>query len=142
MLRRLVPGFVVMMFVLVQVGQAQDNVRKYFSETASKVKATEDPAQKREVLNKSFETMTDVLDRVQASPLISKDDRAGIARLKATLKENQDELAGLNGYEPVPDAQLNNFADYSLQAMEQADQQITISLVAALLIIIILILIV
>ena len=142
MLRRLVPGFVVMMFVLVQVGQAQDNVRKYFSETASKVKATEDPAQKREVLNKSFETMTDVLDRVQASPLISKDDRAGVARLKATLKENQDELAGLNGYEPVPDAQLNNFADYSLQAMEQADQQITISLVAALLIIIILILIV
>ncbi len=116
--------------------------QKYFSDTASKVKATEDPAQKREVLSKSFETMTDVLDRVQASPLISKDDRAGIAHLKATLQENQDELAGLNGYEPVPDAQLNNFADYSLQAMEQADQQITISLVAALLIIIILILIV
>jgi hypothetical protein len=141
MLRRIVPVFIVMMFALVQVGQAQDKIQKYFNDTASKVKATEDPAQKREILNKSFETMTEVLDRVQVSPLISKDDQAGIARLKATLQDNQDELAGLNGYEPVPDAQLNDFADYSLQAMEQADQQVTISLVAALLIIIIIILI-
>lgn len=141
MLRRFVPGFVVMMFVLVQVGQAQDNVRKYFSDTAVKVKATEDPAQKREILNKSFETMAEVLDRVQGSPLISKDDRAGIDRLKAEIQENKDELAGLNGFERVPDGQINSFTDYVVQSMAQADQQITISLVAALLIIIILILI-
>ena len=141
MLRRIIPGFIVMTFVLVQVGQAQHNVRQYFSDTALEVKATDDPAQKRAVLNKSFETMTEALAQVQASPLISNDDRTGIARLSATLREHRDELAGLNGYEPVPDAQLNNFADYSLQAIEQADQQITVSLVAALLIIIIVILI-
>jgi len=142
MFRRLVPGFIVMMFVLVQVGQAQDGVRKYFSDTAAEVKATDDPAQKREILTNSFQTMSEALDRVQGSPLISKDDRAGIDRLKAVLQDNQDELAGLNGFERVPDAQINSFTDYVVQSMEQADQQITISLVAALLIIIIIILLV
>ena len=142
MFRRLVPGFIVMMFVLVQVGQAQDGVRKYFSDTAAEVKATDDPAQKREILTNSFQTMSEALDRVQGSPLISKDDRAGIDRLKAEIQEKQNELAGLNGFERVPDGQINSFTDYVVQSMEQADQQITISLVAALLIIIIIILLV
>ena len=142
MFRRLVPGFIVMMFVLVQVGQAQDGVRKYFSDTAAEVKATDDPAQKREILTNSFQTMSEALDRVQGSPLISKDDRAGIDRLKAEIQEKQNELAGLNGFERVADGQINSFTDYVVQSMEQADQQITISLVAALLIIIIIILLV
>jgi hypothetical protein len=85
--------------------------------------------------------MSKALDMVQSSPLISKDDRVGIDRLKATLQEKQDELAGLNGYERVSDVQLNAFSDFVVQDMEQADRTITISLVAALLIVIIIILI-
>jgi hypothetical protein len=143
MLARTVFGVIMMMFVLVQAGNAggKDNIQKYFNDTACKVKVTDDPAQKREILNKSFKTMSKALDRVQSSPLISKDDQAGIGSFKATLQEKQDELAGLNGYERVSDEQLNAFSDYVVQDMEQAAQTVTISLVAALLIIIILVLI-
>jgi hypothetical protein len=144
MLARTVFGVTIMMFVLFQAGNAvgADDIQKYFNDTASKVKVTEDPAQKREILNKSFEKMSKALDKVQSSPLISKEDQAGIAVLKSTLQENQDELTGLNGYERVSDEQLDAFSDYVVQNMEQAGQTITISLVAALLIIIILILVV
>ena len=134
---------IVMMFVLVQAGQAagKDDIQKYFNDTACKVKATDDPVQKREILNKSLQTMSQALDKVESSGLISQDDRAGIDRIKTTLQEKQDELAGSNGYERVSDAQLNAFSDYVVQDMQQADQYVTISLVSALLIVIILILI-
>ena len=144
MLARTVFGVVVIMFVLIQAGYAggKEDIQKYFNDTASKVKATTDPAEKRAILDKSLQTMSKALDKVQKSPLISKEDRAGIDQFKATLKENQDELAGSNGFERVPDAQLNAFSDYVVQNMEQADKTITISLVTALLIVIIIILLV
>ena len=144
MLARTVFGVVVMMFVLIQAGFAggKDDIQKYFNDTASKVKATTDPAEKRAILNKSLQTMSKALDKVQSSPLISKEDRAGIDQFKATLQENQDELTGSNGFERVPDVQLNAFSEYVLQNMEQADRTITISLVTALLIVIIIILLV
>jgi hypothetical protein len=143
MLARTVFGVIIMMFVLVQAGNAvgADDIQKYFNDTAGKVKAADDPAQKREILNKSFEKMSKALDKVQSSPLISKDDRVGIALLKSTLQEKQDELTGINGYERVSDEQLNAFSDYVVQDMEQATQTVTISLVALLLIIIIVILV-
>jgi hypothetical protein len=132
-----------MMFVLVQAGIAggKDDIQKYFNDTASKVKATTDPVQKREILNKSLQTMSQALDRVESSGLVSQDDRAGIDRFKTTLQEKQDELSGSNGFDRVADAQLNAFSDYVVQDMEQARESVTISLVAALLIIIILILV-
>ncbi len=144
MVAKTVLAFIVMMFVLVQTENAQgkDNIQKYFNDTACKVKATTEPAQKREILGKSLQTMSKALDKVQSSPLISKEDRAGIDRFKTTLQEKQDELMGSNGYERVADAQLNAFSDYVVQDMEQAGKSITISLVAALLIVIIIILLV
>ena len=135
-------GVLAMMLVLVQAGIAggKEDIQKYFNDSAGKVKATTDPVQKREILNKSFQNMSKALDRVESSGLISQEDRAGIIRFKANLQEKQDELKGSNGYQRVADAQLNAFSDYVVQDMEQA-QTITISLVAALLIVIILILI-
>jgi len=140
---RTVFGVLVMMLVLVQAGIAggNDDIQKYFNDTACKVKATTDPAQKREILDKSLQTMSIALDKVERSGLISKDDRAGIDNFKATLQEKQDELTGNNGYERVDDSQLNAFSDYVVQDMEQAVQSITISLLSVLLILIILILV-
>lgn len=139
-----VAAIIVMAFFLVQVGhaQAQEGLQTYFSEVASKVKALDDPAEKREVTAKSLQTMAEAVDRVQRSRVISKEDRARLEQLKATVQDKQDELGGMNGFERVPDGQLNAFVDYVVQDMEQADRTITISLVAALLIVIILILIV
>jgi hypothetical protein len=140
---RTVFGALAMMMVLVQAGFAggKSDIQKYFNDTAIKVKATADPVQKREILDHSLMAMSKALDRLESSGMISKDDRPGINRFKSTLQEKRDELAGSNGYQRVADAQLNAFSDYVVQDMEQAAETITISLVAALLIIIILVLI-
>jgi hypothetical protein len=144
MLARTATKLLVTMAVLVLAGSAmaQDNLHKYFNDAAGKVKATTNPVEKREILNKSLHTMSQAMDRVESLGLVSKGDRAGMNAFKASLQEKQDELAGRNGYERVPDAQLNAFSDFVVQDMEQADQMITISLVAALVIVIIIILLV
>lgn len=140
---RIALGFIVMMFVLSLSAYAggEGELQKYFNDAANKVKATDNPSEKRTILNESFQTMSKALDKVESSGLISKDDRIGIDRFKATLQEKQDELAGINGYVGVPDEQLNAFSDYVVQDAEQADVVITISLVTLLLIIILILLI-
>lgn len=137
-------GFITMMFVLALPANAggKEQLQKYFSDAANKVKATDNASEKRTILNESFQTMSKALEMVQSSPLISKDDRVGIDRFKAALQEKQDELAGRNGYVRVSDGQLNAFSDYVVQDMEQADAVITISVVTLLLIIILIVLIV
>ena len=134
----------VMMCVLLSavIAAGQDNLQKYFSDTACKVKATADPSQKRAILSERLQDMSTALDRVESSTLVSEADRAGIDGFKATLQERQNELAGTDGYDRVPDAQLNAFSDFIVQDGEQADRTITISLVVLLLIIIIVILVV
>jgi len=117
-------------------------LQKYFSDAAVKVKATDNPAEKREILNQSLRTMSAALDMAQKSELISNNDGVGIDRLRAALQEKQDELAGRNGYVRVPDEQLNAFSDYVVQDTEQADKVITISLVTLLLVIILVVLLV
>jgi hypothetical protein len=134
---------VLIMFVLIIPINAggKGELQKHFSDVANKVKATENVAEKRAILEKSFKDMSETLAKVQNSFLISKEDQVGIDGLKSILKEYQDELAGINGFERVPDSQLNNFSNYVVQNMAQADTTITISLVVALLIVIILILV-
>ena len=133
---------VLIMFVLVIPINAggKGELQKHFSDVAKKVKATENVAEKRAILENSFKDMSKALDKVQSSFLVSKEDKDGIENLKSTLKENQDELAGINGYERVPDSQLNNFSNYVVQNMEQADSTITISVVALVLIILLVVL--
>jgi hypothetical protein len=91
---------VLIMFVLVIPINAggKGELQKHFSGVANKVKATENAAEKRAILENSFKDMSEALDKVQGSFLVSKEDKDGIENLKAKLKENQDELAGINGY--------------------------------------------
>lgn len=141
---RMMIGSVAMLCVLALPASAggKGDLQRYFSDAAAKVKATENPSEKRAILNESLQTMTRALDVVQASQVMSKDDAAGLERFRATLQEKQDELAGVNGFARVADNQLNTFSDYVVQDMEQADQVVTISLVALLLIIILVVLLV
>ncbi len=133
---------VLILFVLVIPVNAsgKGDLQKHFNNVANKVKASENAAEKRAILENSFRDMSDALDKVQSSFLVSKEDKDGIENLKATLKEHQDELAGINGYDRVPDSQLNNFSSYVVQNMEQADSTITISVVALVLIILLVVL--
>lgn len=139
---RIILGTIIALLVLGQTGYAaaNDGILKYFNNTACKVKAASDPAQKREILDNSLQNMTMALDKVQNMPLVSKKDQEGIEWIKTNLQEKKDELKGSNGYDRVADAQLNNFSDYVVQDLEQAPETITISVVTLLLIILILVL--
>jgi hypothetical protein len=136
-------GFIAMVCVLALPGLAggKGEIQGFFSDAAHKVKATTNPVEKREIITGAIENMSTVLGIIQSMPLISKDDIAGVTQVKSTLKEKLDELAGVNGYVRVPDEKLNDFSDYVVQDMEQADQVVTISLVTLLLIVILIVLI-
>lgn len=121
--------------------RASEQLHKYFNDAARDVKATADPVQKRDILDHSFQKMSTTLTVVQSMPLTSASDVAGIERLKATLQDKQNELNGTNGYDRVGDEQLDAFANYAVQDLEQADTMVTISLVGLLVIIIIVFLI-
>jgi hypothetical protein len=118
----------------------QDAIHEHLAETVTEAKAADSPAEKRAILNKGLQSLSKALADVHSSPMISDEDRAGIERLAGTIYDKIDELNGLNGFEPVADADLDDFADYMMQDIEQA-QRITLSLVALLLIILIVILI-
>ena len=135
-------GSFLLMFVLAIPVNAdgKDELKQYFSKAADKVKATENADEKREILNESFNSMSKILDKVLSSELISENDRVGIKQYKAILQEKQNELKGSSGYDRVPDTQLNNFANYVVQDMEQADSTVTISVIALILIIILVVL--
>jgi len=143
MVRRNVVRLVVLIGALGIAGVAfgQDKVHEYLNDTALKVKATESPVQKREILSKSLSDMTKALDTVQNAPMTSEQDDVNLGRIQAMLQEKTDELAGTNGFERVPDDQLNAFSTYIVQDMEQADKTISIGIVTLLLIIIIIILV-
>ncbi|MFO7914548.1 MAG: hypothetical protein R6U43_02520 [Candidatus Krumholzibacteriales bacterium] len=143
MLKRNVIVAVLMMSVLLLAGTAfgQGKIQNYFNDAAVKVKATDDPSQKREILSSRIQNMSSALDRIRNSSIVSESDLAGIDRTRASLKEKQDELEGTNGFTRVSDAQLDAFSDYVVQDMEQADKTLTIGVVTALLIVIIIILI-
>lgn len=120
---------------------SQDKVHNYLNDTSLKVKAATSPEEKREILSRNLGEMTRAINTVKGAPLTTDQDRVNLDRLSVTLQEKSDELVGANGFERVSDNQLNAFSTYIVQDMEQADKTISISLVAALLILIILILV-
>jgi len=120
---------------------SQDKIHNYLNDTSLKVKAATSPEQKREILATDLGQLTRAINTVKGAPLTTDQDRANLNRLQATLQEKSDELIGTNGFDRVPDNQLNAFSTYVVQDMEQADRTITVSLVVVLLVVIILILI-
>jgi hypothetical protein len=132
-------GSVLIMFLfsLPAIAGGKGEIQKYFSDAAKKVNAAESASEKRDILEKSFKRMFNALDKVQNSGFASQEESEGIDLFKATIKDRQDELIGVNGFERVADSQLNDYANFVVQDMEQAS--ITISLLALVLIIILLV---
>ncbi|HKB85618.1 MAG TPA: hypothetical protein VKD08_05590 [Ignavibacteriaceae bacterium] len=113
----------------------QKELKDYFNKINREVQQTENPAQKREVLNNSFDDLLKAFNTAQQMPLSEK-DMAGINYFKQKVQDRKNELNGLNGYDKVEDASLNQFANYSTQQFEQSAEYITISVIALVLIII------
>jgi hypothetical protein len=131
-------------FLLVQISKADDlkkELQKYINEIVTEVKEAETPEEKREILDNLFEDLQESFEAAKNSPYVPIDDYEGINILQSKITERSKELNGLEGYQKVPDNQLNEFAVFTLQDIEQADEIITISLTTLLLIIILAILI-
>jgi hypothetical protein len=140
-------GFVAILFVLFIANSSyasnnpKQELKKYFNDAAIKVKQTDNPVQKRLILNKTFGRVITALDILYDYPFLSHQEKKEVTIFRKTIKSKYDELNGLNGYTRIADSDINNFADYSVQSIEQANTVvITISLTTLLLIIIIILL--
>ena len=116
-------------------GNVRDELKNYFNDIAVKVRSTEDAHQKREILNNSFKKILTALDEVEQTPMSEKDIQS-IKSFREQLNQKYNELNGLNGFTRVSDKNLNNFAQYSVQDLEQSAEYVTISILTLVLIII------
>ena len=125
-----------------QLAEVENKFKEYINNVVEKVQEAENPEEKRIILNKSFNKMFKALDTVEKLPSRTQEELTFIASFRKKFETYQAELNGMNGFEPLPDTELNNFAQYLQQDLEQAEKNITISLTTLLLVIIIIILLV
>ena len=122
-----------------QLNDGHERLKKHINSVVEKVEEAESPLHKREILDGSLEEMIQAIDKIKEKKSISESDKKGLAVFKDNLVDRKNELNGLNGFKKVPNNQLNQYANYIQQNVEQADA-VTISVTTALLIVIILLL--
>ncbi len=127
--------------VIAQSISSSEKFKAYYNEVVLKVEKEDDFDQKRAILNDSFENMITAYERVSSMKGISAEDQQGLAEMHQRIMSKLNELNGIKGYDLVADVELDNFANYVQNDLEQANRTITISLTTLLLIILILILI-
>ncbi len=123
-----------------QITDGHEALKKHLNSVVEQVKETPDTEQKRAVLNESLDEMMTAIERVNKKKSVSEDEKETLAEFKNLLSERKDELNGSGGYAKVPANQLNHYAQFIQQDVEQADSVLTISATTALLIVIILLL--
>lgn len=145
-MKKFIISFLLLLFTATFVPQqaqsidAHDQLKSEINKMVENVEKAETAEQKRKILNTSFDNLITTFDRVQAMDQVPESDKKKLADFKKSIRENRNELNGINGYEKVPDSELNDFAQYVQQDIEQADRVITISVTTALLIVLILLL--
>ncbi len=86
-----------------------------------KVERAENPSEKREIIGAFLLRMDRGMAMVQTFQSLSHEDEAGIVSARDKIHAQYEDLKGLNGHVKVSDADLNSYAAYIQQAMEQAD---------------------
>lgn len=129
--------------VMASVGteKLEDQLKVYMNDITLKVKSTDDPEQKRAVLNETLLKIVDAIETVEELPTITERERPLIAQFKGDIQDKYDELNGLKGFERVADEDLDTFTDYVMQDLEQARNYITLGLGAFIIIILLILLI-
>ena len=127
-------------FVSAQSTGLTETFKEHFNTTVQQVKSADDADEKRSILNESFTRMLHAVEQIEEKANLNDSERNMLLAYKSEIESRQNELNGIDGYDEVVDEDLDDFSDYSQQAMEQASRTITISLTTALLIIIILLL--
>jgi Ni/Co efflux regulator RcnB len=116
-----------------------DSINERLDRAVERAHAADSPAQKRRILSKAFRDMNHALERTKQIPGLSGDTHSALDDLQQDIEEQNDRLNGLGGFAPVPNADLDRFAD-NAQTNLLNNQSITIGLGTALLIVIIIIL--
>lgn len=111
------------------------------NDLALKVKSAETPEAKRAILLRFADGMDQGLQEAESYAAVTPEDRPGIDALRSRFHANALELRGGAGLAPVPDADLDEYAAYMRQQMEQAPVGGGIYISAGALLIIILILV-
>jgi hypothetical protein len=119
----------------------ENRIKEYFNDLLLKVEETKDPAEKRALLNESLERFLTAMDRVQRLPFLNQEQREALARFDAEVQEKHDELNGAAGFARVANADLDDFAGYMVQDLEQAARSYVVLSTAAVIIIILLLII-
>ncbi len=139
---------ILLLFVAVQPLMAMDNssrledqFKEYMNEIRMKVNKIDDPVEKRAMLNMTLQKIIRALDTVSTLESLSEKDQKAIAVIRSGFQDKYNELNGLNGFEKVADTDLNSFADYMLQDLEQARRMVSMSIAAFIIIILLIILI-
>ena len=119
----------------------ENRIKEYFNDLLLKVEETKDPAEKRALLNESLERFLTAMDRIQRLPFLNQEQREALARFDAEVQEKHDELNGAAGFARVANADLDDFAGYMVQDLEQAMRSYVVLSTAAIIIIIVLLII-
>ena len=98
----------------------ENRLKGYFNNLVLEVEQTKDPADKRALLNESLEQFLTAVDRIQKLPLHNQEQKQALARFAAEVREKHDELNGAAGFATVANADLDGFAEYMVQDLEQA----------------------
>lgn len=120
--------------------QGDEKLKAYINDVITEVKQVENSDEKKTLLNNTLDELIAVFSKIEEMEKFTEEEKAGITQLKKTLTERKDELNGENGFSAVPNNQLNHFADFIQQDIEQAQTYITISAGLAVIIILLLLL--
>jgi len=120
----------------------ENRLKEYFNDLLLDVRQAADPAEKRALLNENLDRMLAAMDRIQALPLLNAEQRDMLARFRAEVQDKRDELNGAAGFAQVANADLDDFAGYLVQDLEQAARSYVVISTAALIIIVLLLIII
>ncbi|MEX0608926.1 MAG: hypothetical protein WD016_04815 [Balneolaceae bacterium] len=146
MRRRQILSFVVVLILSTQIdafgstNNENDKLKKYINDVVQKVEEAENAEEKRALLNTSFDKLITTFEKVEKMKGFSEEEIAQIGVLKSVITDRKDELNGDNGFAKVENNQLNNYANFVQQNMEQAQNYITISAGLAVVIVLLLLL--
>jgi hypothetical protein len=98
----------------------EERYKSALNRIVQEVRATEDPSAKREILGSYLDKMQAGLRQAEGMKSVAGPDRQVLHSMREKLAAYQAELGGFNGYALVADADLDAFAGYMQQGMEQA----------------------
>jgi hypothetical protein len=127
-------------------GMLQQRVKIALNDMVQDVKAAETPSDKREILNGFLHKMEKGSKVAERLPFLSQENHAALAMLQDKFGGYSAELRGTAGQAPVADKDLDGFASFMQQNLEQAESSwgdggIYLSTGAVIIILIIIILI-